>query len=128
MLETKFVANPLRNEEGFSVVSAYPSSHAKTVEIVMKEGVRKDIDFLVAIAMQHLLPRDNVRDMKKTIVEFHQNRWKKNGWKIDLKNYRFYNTILKSGVGMFMLAMVPAMGIGYLKTTNSVISGWTMKP
>jgi len=36
MLETKFVANPLRNEEGFSVVSAYPSSHAKTVEIVMR--------------------------------------------------------------------------------------------
>ena len=99
-----------------------------TIEIDTKRLVKKDIDFLTDIVMLRLLLLDNVRDMKKTIVEFHQNLWKKNVWKIDLKNYRFYNTILKSGVGMSMLATEPAMGIGYPKMVDSVISGWTMKP
>jgi len=66
--------------------------------------------------------------MKKTIVEFHQNRWKKNGWEIDLKNYRFFNITPKFGEVMFMPPMEPAMDIGYLKTLDFVISGWAMKP
>ena len=71
MLETKFVAGLQKNEEGFSVVSAYPSSLAKTINNDSKRLVKKDIDFLVAIAMQHLLPRDNVRDMKVVVFKSH---------------------------------------------------------
>ena len=46
----------------------------------------------------------------------------------DLKNYRFFNTTQKFGKVMFMPPMEPAMDIGCLKTIESAILVWIMKP